>query len=483
MTHRYPLLLLTLCAFTAPLTAPPAPTSAPTDAFRHFWNIAEAVHKIEERSFRRINVGSLIEEALKTMLNKVDAHSSFFTPKNYQETIDFAAGQFAGVGICMIGKAVDDDSLLVVDVTHAGPADQVGIQSGDKIVSVDGKKLRGMTSQEVLSKLKGERGSDVVVKIIREKKPHSFTVTRDVIKDRNVLSYYFPQHKTLYIGLKTFSEKAPAQLRTLLEKAYERGSNSIIIDLRKNPGGEFHSAIKTAGLFLPEGTTVTTTRNNKHEEVSSYHTSGTPIHKRSTPLFLLVDNFTASCSEILAGALQYHARTHDTLHAFIVGTSTFGKASVQEVMPLSNGCALKLTNMLYYFPDGSCLQAKGLTPDMVVKPKAVPHSALQWVEDVYGKETSLSNHITRTEATGEPAEAVAEKKQKKSKKDLSPAEIEEEYQQSLGHDHQIHTCLTLSNTYAFARRYAPEQVATYDRALALLQGNVVVDGEVTVEEV
>lgn len=454
-----------------------------TDVLKHFWNVAEVVDKIQEKSFRQVDIGRIMEEGLKAMVNKIDAHSSFFTPKSYQDILAITSEEFAGVGISLINKALEDDSLMVIDVVAGGPAEQAGVQSGDKIVEVAGLKLRGLSSDEIVSKLKGNRGTTVDIKVIREKKPLSFTLTRDIIKDRNALSYFFPQQKVFYISLKTFSYKTPQHIEDLLKAAYRRNSQGIILDLRKNTGGVLEAAIDTARLFLPHNSLVTTTRTNTKEIARAYHTAGEPIHPSTVPVFILVDNFTASSSEILAGALQHYAHAHNTLPVFIVGTQTFGKASVQEVISLSNGCALKLTTYLYYLPDNSCLQAKGLTPDLVVKPKCVPRVELKWIEELYGKETSFSNHLTRQEVTGEAEPTPEESSAKKEKLPATPEEIEREHQQSLCNDHQVQTCLTLSNFYTFAHTHAPATVDTHAKALALFSRNVAHDASFPVEPV
>ena len=474
-------LVLFFCLSTS-LAAPPH-AEQPHDLFSHFWNISEVLYKLQTKSFRKLDMSHIIEEGLKAMLSKVDAHSSFFTPKSYQSTIDSASGQFAGIGISLISKAVDDDSLMIVEVIRGGPAEAAGLESGDKIVQIDSARLRGLTSDEVVNALKGPIGSTVHLKVIRDKKPLSFTLERKVIKDKMVSGYQFPEQNVTYIAIKSFDEQTPHLVRSFLEKTANT-SRGIILDLRKNTGGVFEAAVDTASLFLPNKSLVVTTRNNKKQVVRSYHTNGDPIHKKTVPLFILVDNFTASAAEILAGTLQHHAQINDSIHAFIVGTSTFGKGSVQEVTPLSNGYALKLTTLLYYLPNNTCLQAHGIMPDITCKPKKVSVVEMKWVEEMYGKESSLKGHITRAEVEGKKAEekdddkpCEDEKSNEKTltQKKLSPEKLEQARQKTLTHDHQIQMSLSLARIYCLAQTSCPKRVKSAQDAVNYLRETLLCD--------
>jgi carboxyl-terminal processing protease len=454
-----------------------------TDVFKDMWSLAETLNVVTNQSFRPCTVSSLVEEGLKAMVNKIDAHSAFFTPQSYEATLEHSSGQFHGIGASLLSKETEADTQLIVDVVRGGPADAAGLCGGDKIIEVDGTKLRGMSAEEVITRLRGKAKSTVHVTVVRDKKPLSVTVTRDVIKDRAVFGYHFPTQSVSYIAIKTFTEQTPDLVRTHLEKAYATNSASIVLDLRKNTGGIVTGAIKTAALFLPKESVVATARANTGQTRFTYTTETAPIHPKATPLFLVVDNFTASCAELLVGCLQHYARKGTTLHAFVVGMNTFGKGSVQEIIPLSSGCAVKLTTMLYALPSGECIQALGITPDFVVKPKAIPKHELLWVEDMYGKETSLERHITREEAAGEPAPRKETKKKERDtqKKALSPDEIEQEHQDALSNDHAIHMCLTLSNAYHNAREHAPTLVETCPKALCYLKNTVITDEPIPVQ--
>lgn len=465
--------LIALCMVASALSA----TTMPDDLFPHFWSVAETLNLVTSQSFRPSNVGTLIEEGLKAMVNTIDAHSAFFTPESYKTTLEHTSGQFHGIGVSLMSKETESDTQLVVDVVCGGPADKAGIMSGDKIVEVGDSKLKGMSAEEVVARLKGDAGSSVSLTVLRDKKPLTFTLERDIIKDRSVLCYQFPTQAACYIALKTFSEKTPELVKECLQKAYQARSTSIILDLRKNAGGIVDAAVKTASLFLPPQSVVATAHNNEGVTRFTYTTTDMPLHPRTIPLFLLVDNFTASCSELLVGCLQHYATAHNTLTAFVVGMPTFGKGSVQEIIPLSNGCAVKLTTMLYALPSGTCIQAHGITPDFIVKPKTIPTHELLWVEDMYGKETSLNRHITREEALGKELKKAPTTKRPPQKKraNLSLAEIEQEYQDALSSDHALHMCLTLSNAYHAAEEHAPMLVTHCADALRYLKNTVITD--------
>jgi len=438
--------------------------------FGHFWGIAETLHKIESKAFRTISLGTVIEEGLKAMVNKIDAHSAFFSPKSYQNTVEMAAGQFPGIGVSIISKETDADSLLIVEAIRGGPADIGGIKSGDAIIKVDGIRIRGLTSDEVIAKLKGPMDTTVQVTIIRDKKPLKFTLTRKLIPDRSAYAYHIAEHETLYIALKSFSEKTPDHMKAFLQQSKSKNCRCIILDMRKNPGGVIESAVKTAGLLLPHQSPVVSTQNNARVTVSHYETNGDPLYTGTIPLIVLIDNFTASAAEILTGCLQYHARTHN-LPLFIIGMPSFGKGSVQEIIPLKNGCAIKLTTLLYALPDGQCIQALGITPDITVKPKTIPAHELKWIEDLYGKEVALANHITRAEVTGEPMpEKTLNAQSEKPKRSL-----EEEFIKALQSDSVIHAALTLGRVWHLGRATEPELCATHAGTLSFLKKTVVTD--------
>ncbi len=474
MTKKILLLVLTQACFASACIATPA--KAPHgDLFSHFWGMAETIHKIETKAYRTIPLATIIEEGLRAMVSKVDAHSSFFSPRSYQATLELASGQFPGIGVSIISKETDADSLLVVDTIRGGPADLGGIKSGDSIVKIDGQRLRGLASDEVVNKLRGPIDTEVRLTVVRDKKPLKFKLSRKLIPDRSAYAYYLPEHKVTYIAIKSFSDKTPKHIESFLTTAQEKKSKGIILDMRKNPGGVVESAVRTASLLLPDKSAVASTKNNRKELVNSYATSGVPIYSGKMPLFVLTDNFSASAAELITGCLQHHARLTN-LPIFVLGTPTYGKGSVQEVLPLHNGCAIKLTVLLYYLPNDQCIQALGVTPDIVVKPKSVPSHELKWVEEMYGKEIALTNHITREEAASStPPHAKQAQPTVQPAPEKKPVSLEEEFLRTLANDYVVQTALTMTNVWQLARKGTPKKVATHEAALAFLKKTVVTE--------
>ena len=398
-----------------PAAKPVVQSDTEKDIYQWFQTYAEAVSLIEKKSFKSVDFSKFIQDSLKSAVSHIDAHSAFFSRESYKTAIESTSGEFSGIGVSVITKAPDDESLLVIDVIQNGPAEKAGLKGGDKIIEVNGDKLKGLSSDEVVNKLKGKAGSTVKLKIIRNKKLLSFKVVRDIIKDQTSVSYLFPAQGVYYVSLKIFNEVASRQIEELLSIANSGKCKGIVLDLRRNPGGTMDAAVEIAGLFVKKNALVVLTKNKKKKLVNEYRTNRDPVLNSSVPIFILIDNFTASAAEILAGCLQHHSKTIDknkSLMVFLVGTSTFGKGSVQELIPIKNGCALKVTTMLYYLPDGVSIQARGIKPDFTVKPKFVPVDEMKWVNELYGKETALKNHITVEEVTGE--KAVQPKKEKRS---------------------------------------------------------------------
>jgi carboxyl-terminal processing protease len=441
--------------------------------------VAEVVSLIEKKAFRDIDFGDFIQEALKSAVPHVDAHSAFFSKKSYDETMESTSGKFSGIGVSIISKTPEDDTLIITDVIQSGPAEKAGIKGGDKIIEVAGEKLRGLATDEVINKLKGKVGTEVQVKIIRDKKPLEFTIKRDIIKDQTSSCYHMKDQNIYYLSLKIFNEPAAKQVSDLLKIANKGKIKGLILDLRRNPGGILDSAVDMASLFLPKKSLVVITKDNSGKVVEKYHTKTNPVLNSNIPIFILIDNFTASASEILAGCLQlYSQKLIDTksnrskLMVFLVGTSSFGKGSVQEVIPISNGCALKLTTMLYYLPNDTSIQAKGIAPDFLVKPKLIPSEEIQWVEDLYGKESSLKHHITIEEVkTGVKTE---EKKENKSKNEPEKS-WEERQQEAINKDVQIKASINLINLFDLARSFNPKLVDTREKALDFLKKNYLTD--------
>lgn len=469
------------------------------EIFQWFQTYSEVISIVEKKAFRQVDFSKFIQDSLKSAVSNVDAHSAFFSQKSYKSAIESTSGEFSGIGVSIITKGTDDEALIVVDVIQGGPSYKAGLKPGDKIVEVGGVKLKGLNADEVVGKLKGKVGTKVDVKVIRNKKPLSFTITRDIIKDQTSMCYKFVEQNVYYLSLKIFNEVAAQQVENLLVKANKGACRGIILDLRRNPGGTLESAIEMGGLFLKKGSLVVSTKDKNGKVVQTYKTNRDPVLKSDVPIFILIDNFTASASEILAGALKHHSMdkdNHKNLKVFLVGTSTFGKGSVQELIPIKNGCAIKITSMLYYLPDDSSIQAVGIHPDFPIKPKMTPEEEIKWIHDLYGKETSLKGHITAKEVDdlkkgkkqsgffwsrifggGDDAE---EKKQKKEEQEKS---WEQKRQEALAQDVQVQASVNLINLLDLAKQLNKKMIGTREQTLTFLKKNYLSDEAAKLEEV
>lgn len=480
---------------------------------------AEVLSLLEKKSFRMVPFSKFIQNSLKSAVAEVDAHSAFFTRKSYKAAMETTTGEFSGIGVSIISKTPEDEVLTIIDVVHGGPAEKIGIQAGDKIFSINEKKIKGLSTDEVVTKLKGKVGSKLHMRVIRNKKPRDFVLTRDIIKDQTSFCYKFKNQNIYYLSLKIFNQIAVQQMEDLLKIANEGRCRGIVLDLRRNPGGTLDSVIDIAGFFTQKDSLVVTTKNKKREVMMEYRTKRDRIFKSDVPIFMLVDNFTASAAEILAGALRYHSEhqeNSDKLNVFLLGTPTFGKGSVQELIPIKNGCALKLTTMLYFLPDQTSLQAVGITPDFFVQPKLIPSKEIKMVKELYGTEASLQHHITQEEALHE-GKAKKKKKDKKEKgsfwrrlfgrkgkvadegddvdsneefKDNGSDEEgadkknwEEKQQELLSTDAQVQACVNMINLYNLAKRLQPELLNSRKKALAFLQEQYLTDNGAVVEKI
>jgi len=314
---------------------------------------------VKENYVQEVQSEELVEGAISGMLRTLDPHSSYLDPDAYKELQVETKGSFGGIGIEI---TVRDGVLTVVSPLEGTPAYELGIQAGDQIIRVDGEPTKEMTLMEAVKKMRGPKGTNVVLTIMREEftKPQDFVITRATIAIRSVRS------KTLepgygYIRLSQFQSSTARDLSkeiANLEKE-NKSLKGLILDLRNNPGGLLDQAVKVSDEFLNEGLIVYTGGRLKSQDMRFEAHMNTRPH--SYPIVVLVNEGSASAAEIVAGALQDHKR------AVVVGVKTFGKGSVQTVMPLRNGAALRLTTALYYTPSGRSIQAKGIEPDIVVE--------------------------------------------------------------------------------------------------------------------
>ena len=339
---------------------------------------------IQQDYVEEINVQDVIEGAIKGMLNSLDPHSSFMKPEDFKELQVETKGSFSGIGIEI---TIKDGILTVVSPIEDTPAFKKGIEAGDQIIKIEGEFTKDMSLMEAVKKLRGIKGTEVTISIHREGWPElkDITLVRDVIPLHSVRS------KTLepgygYARITNFQTKTTADLKGALEKLTAGGKiNGLILDLRNNPGGLLDQAVKVADLFIDEGVIVSTKGRLKDQNMEFTAHSRGQVYK--FPMVVLVNGGSASASEIVAGALQDHKR------ALILGTQTFGKGSVQTIIPMNDGAGLRLTTARYYTPNGTSIQAKGITPDIIVPLRTAVNDIPEKNHPQFLREKDLRHHL------------------------------------------------------------------------------------------
>ena len=294
-----------------------------------------------------VDMNTLVEDAMPQILSELDPHSSYFGPKEAEESIEDLKGSFSGIGVQF---TMERDTVNVMSVIHSGPAEKVGILAGDRIVTADTMSLVGMESEEVMKHLKGQKGSKVKLGIKRHgtKDLQYFTVVRGDIPVVSVDAYYMMGDKTGYIRVKNFGEQTYAEMLVALADLNMEGMKQLIVDLRGNRGGYMHIAIQMVNEFLPAGKLIVYTEGRKSPR-EEFHSDGRGTFQK-LPIVVLVDEGSASASEIFAGAIQ------DNDRGTIIGRRTFGKGLVQQPMEFRDGSVVRLTVARYYTPSGRCIQ-------------------------------------------------------------------------------------------------------------------------------
>ncbi len=362
---------------TAPEEAP-----LPLDEIR---TLTEVFAKIKSDYVEQIDDKTLLENAVYGMLEKLDPHSSYLDAKAYSNLQEGATGEFGGLGIEV---GMEDGFIKVIAPIDDTPAARAGIQAGDLIIKLDDRSVKGMTLSDAVVIMRGKPGSPITLTVIREKdeQPLVFTIIRDIIKVKSV------KFETLepgfgYLRISSFQTHTVDNLRVAINQLQEDNDNQlkgVVLDLRNNPGGILDAAIGVSDLFLNQGLIVYTEGRTKN---SKFKFNARPNAKLpDLSLIVLVNAGSASASEIVAGAIQDHAR------GIIMGEQTFGKGSVQTILPMNGGAALKLTTARYYTPNGRSIQASGITPDIVID--KVKISLIEDAFDQQIKEANLTGHLT-----------------------------------------------------------------------------------------
>ena len=369
----------------------------PLDDLRTF---TEVFAKIKNDYVEPIEDKTLLENAIRGMLSGLDPHSTYLVPTDYQELQAGTSGEFGGLGIEV---GMEDGFVKVIAPIDDTPAQRAGVEAGDLVIRLDDTPVKGMSLAEAVKVMRGEPGTDIVLTIVREgvDRPIRITITRDVIRVTSVRSRSLEPGYG-YVRISQFQLRTGESLREVVgklrEDAGDDGLKGLVLDLRNNPGGVLNAAVSVSDAFLDEGTIVYT-EGRMDDAQLTFSAKGSDILD-GVPLVVLVNAGSASASEIVAGALQDHRR------AVIMGEKTFGKGSVQTILPLDNGSALKLTTARYYTPSGTSIQARGIVPDITLDRVRV--SRVDVGQGV--KEADLARHL-ESESAGEESEAARQARQ------------------------------------------------------------------------
>jgi carboxyl-terminal processing protease len=364
--------------------------SAAGEGYAELRTFTEVLSMVKKHYVEEVKTKDLIYGAIKGMLSSLDPHSSFMPPDAYKDMQAETKGEFGGLGI-QVG--LKEKVITVIAPIEDTPAFRAGIKAGDKIVSINKESAKDMTLQDAVSKMRGTPKTSVTIGVVREgwEDPRDFTLIREIIKIKSIKARMI-EGNIGYIKVSQFQEQTSADLAAALRKLSDEKFSAIVLDLRNNPGGLLNSSIDVAGQFLPKGKLVVYT-NTRTGEKSEFLTEGDKSY--SHPMIVLVNEGSASASEIVAGALK------DWNRAVILGTQTFGKGSVQTVIPLSDGAGLRLTTAKYYTPKGTSIQNTGITPDIILK-LAAKNGAK---EHPVFREKDLARHLKNEQSDVKPGEA------------------------------------------------------------------------------
>jgi carboxyl-terminal processing protease len=342
--------------------------------------IEDAMRQVEKTYVVPVTPDKLVNGALKGMLSRLDPHSDYMTEREYHELITTTSGQFGGVGIEI---SVEEGVPQVISAIEGTPAAASGVEPGDRIVKADGKPIVGMELGEVVQRLRGAPGTRVVLTIARANRAaFDVPITRAVIHVDSVKAALKLGHIG-YARVSTFDENTPSELHAAITRLRQQAGghfDGFVLDLRNDAGGLLDAAVEVAGEFLDGGVVVTTRGRGPHEN-RVYDASPNGDLIRGTPMAVLINGASASAAEIVAGALQ------DNRRGTLLGTRSFGKGSVQSILPLDGRGALRLTTALYYTPSGGSIQGHGITPDRIVplpKDEQVANAIIAYESDLAG---------------------------------------------------------------------------------------------------
>ncbi|RJQ49324.1 MAG: S41 family peptidase [Desulfobacteraceae bacterium] len=417
---------------------------------------SDVIDLIENNYVDEVATDTLVQKAIQGMVRSLDPHSSLLPPEAFEELQVDTHGEFGGIGIVI---SLENGLLTVISPIEGTPAYRAGIQAGDKIIKVDGESTQDMELWQAVRKMRGAKGTTVVITIAREgsSKPVEFSLVRDLIPIESV-KWLSLKSGFGYVWVTNFRDSSTEDLLKALQVLEKENGKlkGLVLDLRDNPGGLLNQAVEISDLFLNKGEIVSIKgRQQRHTKIFKAHAEE---KDRLYPMVVLINGGSASASEIVAGALQ------DNRRAIILGTTSFGKGSVQTVEPLRDGYGLKFTIARYYTPSGRSIQAKGIEPDIVVKSRLLDEKG-ELTEEKLLKEKDLKNHLEGAPGQENKEKTVVPKEEPKEKSKDNGAETKRREAsrhgplnlENLQSDHQVMRALEILTSYDLFKDFRVQQ--------------------------
>lgn len=397
-----------------------------------------------------VETKKLVYGAINGMLSSLDPHSSFMPPDTYKEMKIDTKGAFGGLGIEI---SIKDGVLTVISPIEDTPAFKAGIKAGDMILKIDDKFTKDLNINDAVKRMRGQKGSKVVLTIMREgfDKPKEYSLVRDIIQVKSV-RFHLMDDGYAYLRIAQFQEKTDDDMLKALKIMKEENKGELkglVLDMRNDPGGLLDQAVKVADHFVSEGQMIVYTEGREKDSKMQF-TAKRGNKEPNYPIVVVINGGSASASEIVAGALQDHKR------AIILGTQSFGKGSVQTIIPLSDDSGLRLTTARYFTPKGRSIQAKGITPDIVVEAVELP-KATGKKDSMHLREKDLENHFETEDKTKIDAADVKKDEKKVDKKEEKTEKIPQKLEESLKTDYQVLRALDLLKGWELIKSMGSEK--------------------------